>query len=30
VDRVGAATALRLLRDGRVREGSVTPRERAG
>ncbi|MGF6227121.1 S1-C subfamily serine protease [Inquilinus ginsengisoli] len=30
VDRVGVATALRLLRDGRVREVSVTPRERVG
>ena len=30
VDRVGVATALRLLRDGGAREVSVTPRERAG
>jgi S1-C subfamily serine protease len=29
VERVGVAAALRLLRDGRVREVSVTPRERA-
>lgn len=29
-DRVDVATALRLLRDGRVREVSVTPRERTG
>ncbi|WP_225770221.1 S1C family serine protease [Inquilinus sp. Marseille-Q2685] len=29
-ERVGVATVLRLLRDGRVREVSVTPRERAG
>lgn len=30
VDRVGVATALRLLRDGGAREVSVTPRERVG
>lgn len=30
VDRVGVATALRLLRDGGAREVSVTPRERTG
>jgi S1-C subfamily serine protease len=29
-DRIDVATALRLLRDGRVREVSVMPRERAG
>ncbi len=29
-ERVGMATALRLLRDGGAREVSVTPRERAG
>jgi len=30
VERVGSATGLRLLRDGRAQEATVTPRERLG